>query len=425
MATAEVKISASTTDTTSYTTSSLTPTLNDFLVVLVFAPGTVDPGALTDSLGGTYTKITSFTAATGTGYIFVADQLAPATGLTLTFTCSGDAATGCIINAFAVTGVTKVGSAAARGSGAQSNQSLGTTPAPALSGGAALTGNAVLGMVMCTSLANFITPPASFTEARDNNITTPQTGYESVFIDSGFTSSTVTWGSTCPTAWGAAAVEIDRTAAAGNVTVTGVRAAATATAQAGSPVVAILGVQAAAPASAQTGSPVVVVTGSQATATATGQAGVASSSSTVIGARATATATGQAGDLHLTLTGAQAAATATAQPGSAGTTLTVVGARATATATAQAGVYAYTGTVLGAQGLATATGNAGVVSYSGAVLGAQAQAVATANPGVPTETTGPAITTRTRVQTSDGKSKVGGVDGRTIVSGTGGRTRVG
>ncbi len=168
----------------------------------------------------------------------------------------------------------------------------------------------------------------------------------------------------------------------GDVTVTGVRATSTATAQPASANVSLLGVQTASTATAQPSSANISLLGVRAAATATGQPGAVVGNVTVAGAAASATATAQTGGFgmlsayagavsvpSITITGIQATATATAQTGGFGMlsafvsqgVTAITGVRATATATAQPGVTRGDRTLSGAQAVATATAQAGVV----------------------------------------------------------------
>jgi hypothetical protein len=200
-------------------TPSFTPAANDLLVVFAFASGTVDANpTLVDSLGAiTFTKITSAISAVGstggTVYLFIADQLAAASARTLAFNTPNDVNTGCIVFVCAVAGMTRLGAAAVRQSAIQNTGTAATTPAPAFSA-SALTGNPCLGCVVNLSNAAGMTPPASWTEGvADVGFNTPVSGGEYIFRNSGFTGTTVTWGSTSATTFGAIIVELDTSAA--------------------------------------------------------------------------------------------------------------------------------------------------------------------------------------------------------------------
>ena len=59
----------------SYVSDAFTPAANDLLLVLVSATNTVAAGTVTDSQGGTYTKITGAARSGGTGYAFIRNSL--------------------------------------------------------------------------------------------------------------------------------------------------------------------------------------------------------------------------------------------------------------------------------------------------------------------------------------------------------------
>jgi hypothetical protein len=78
-------------------------------------------------------------------------------------------------------------------------------------GAAPFTTNSILGAVFNAANPATMTPPATgtWTEHDDVGYNTPATGMETVTLDSGFTSTTVTWGSSCASAFAAFAVEFD------------------------------------------------------------------------------------------------------------------------------------------------------------------------------------------------------------------------
>ena len=92
---------SSSTDTTSYAGSAATPAAGDLLLCFVVASDTVDAGAVTGTW--TWRLLKSFTVGADTHYVFYA-YADTATSTTPTFACSGDAATGCLINMVRVTG---------------------------------------------------------------------------------------------------------------------------------------------------------------------------------------------------------------------------------------------------------------------------------------------------------------------------------
>lgn len=209
MATCTFKIATpSTLNVANYTSGSFTPAANDLVVVLVVTSGTVAVSAVTDSLGGGYSFIRSTTKVAGdTLYLFVGNNLAAASARTVTFNCPGNA-TGCIIFAYTVSGLTRVGPDAVRQTAVQANQTAAGTPAPAF-GVACLTGNPTLGVLGNATNPATVTPPTSWTEGSDTGYATPTTGGEVISRDSGFTGTTVTWGSTSASGYGDIIVELD------------------------------------------------------------------------------------------------------------------------------------------------------------------------------------------------------------------------
>lgn len=210
-----------TANVTSYVSASFTPTVGDLLVVWVVTSATVATGTMTASANGiTLTKVTSiaWAGAANTNYLFIANQKVPSSpvAMTVTFDCTGDAATGAFVSIEAVAGMTAVGTAAVVQS-ATANAASGTTPAATFAG-SALTGNPTLGCVGNANNPAAITPPGSWTELLDSGYSTPGTGIEVISRDSGFTGTTITWGGTTTAAHGDIIVELDASAPAADPT---------------------------------------------------------------------------------------------------------------------------------------------------------------------------------------------------------------
>lgn len=190
----------STSNVTSYASGAFTPAVGDLLVVFVMASATAAAGSLSNSAGITFHTAT--TAVKGTSadkmWCFIANSLvASAVSMTVTFDCTGDAATGCIIKVARVSGMSKTGSAAVKQSGVQNNIASGGTPAVTL-GAARDTNNPTLGAVANNDGTDPVaTEPSGWTKlGTDSVYATPNNGMNAVFRDSGETSATVTWGST-------------------------------------------------------------------------------------------------------------------------------------------------------------------------------------------------------------------------------------
>lgn len=222
MATCTAGVStASTANTTSYAAGTFIPAAGDLLVVPVASSASVEPAALavlTDDQGGTYYKAAYSTRSAGaaSNYIFIRNQLVvSAVDHILTFGCPGDPATGAIILAYRVSGMARTGNNAVRQFKVQSNQAAGGTPAPVFDV-AALTANPCIGMVGNASNPAGLTPPSGWTEPSspsfDVGYATPTAGCEACHIDSGFTGTVVTWGSTSAGAFGDIIMELDTSA---------------------------------------------------------------------------------------------------------------------------------------------------------------------------------------------------------------------
>jgi hypothetical protein len=214
---------ASTTNAATYTSGSFTPVAGDLLVVFVTSSGTVGAGTMTDTQSLGWTKITSAVKNTSadTIYCFVANAPAAAVATTVTFGTGGAAATGAFIDVARVAGMTRTGAAAVRQSAIQSNGAAAATPAPTF-GSAVLTGNPTLGVIGNGTSPATMTAPASWTEMDDSTgYATPTTGQEYVSRVSGFTGTTITWGSTSASAFGSIIIELDSTTAPFTAPVTG------------------------------------------------------------------------------------------------------------------------------------------------------------------------------------------------------------
>lgn len=203
------------TDATPNTSGAFTPVANDLLVVFCTttdaAPATA---ALTNSESTAFTQIATalFVSSFHRCYLFVADALSAAVSQTVTFTPT-PAGSGSNILVCAVSGMTKVGAAAVKQSKVLSNQAGGGTP-EVIFDASALTGNPTLAFLANTSNPATVTAPTSWSELADIGYATPSGGAEYATRDSGFTGTTITWGSTSATAFGAIIVELDASGAA-------------------------------------------------------------------------------------------------------------------------------------------------------------------------------------------------------------------
>lgn len=207
---------ASSSNLSEYVSGTFTPAADDLLVVFVAATDTAAAGTLESSVTAlTFSKVGHALKNSSVDrlYCFVADRMATAELQTVTFKCTGDAATGAVIVVARVSGLTKCGLAAIRQSAKQDNQAGGAAPAPAFSG-AAQTGNPTLGAVINAANPAGMTAPASWTELNDTGYASPTTGLEYVHRNSGFTGTTITWGSSSASAFGSFIIELDTAAGA-------------------------------------------------------------------------------------------------------------------------------------------------------------------------------------------------------------------
>lgn len=207
------------TGATPNTSGSFTPAEGDLLIVWVHGTGTAETTAtLTSSVGGfTFSQFAVATTQTlDKLFGFVSDALVGASpsSQTVTFTIPADQCTGSCIVVQRVSGMTKYGLTAIRQSaktdGDGSNS--GTTPSATFSS-SVLTGNPTLVAVGNHDNPAAVTEPSGWTESADIGYNTPTTGLETAYRNSGFTGTTITWGSTTDP-HGELIVELDASATA-------------------------------------------------------------------------------------------------------------------------------------------------------------------------------------------------------------------
>lgn len=204
--------SGSSADASSYSAfSAFTPTAGDYLVVFVAASGTTDTNAtLVDSLGGTYTKVTLalLTASQDRLYVYVKDTAAVASSQTLTFDCSADAATGCVIAICASPNFAAYGLTPVVQSKTGSNGSAGTAPTFTFDT-TVLTANATVIAAGNAANPSALTKPTNWTDLVDTGHATPARGLLTSRRNSGFAATTVLWAATSASAWGCLGLELD------------------------------------------------------------------------------------------------------------------------------------------------------------------------------------------------------------------------
>lgn len=211
---------ASTSNISLYQTpeTGFTPTEGDLLVVFAAVSGSLtDPASCTASANGiTFTQVQSnqADAASDMLYIFVADQKVGASpaAMYVGVDVGTDAGVGAVVIVLAVSGMSKVGTAAVKqATGTQRNASA----TPEITFAANITaGNPVIGAASCNVNPAAITEPSGWTELVDTGIGSPNWGYELAKIDShSGSTTTVTWGGVVSTRGGTHAIELDASSA--------------------------------------------------------------------------------------------------------------------------------------------------------------------------------------------------------------------
>lgn len=210
----------STANVAAYSTGSFTPAVGDQLVLFGIITATALDGTVTDSHGdSSWTFIDRAQRSVGPHLVaFVRDDhVASATGMIVTLDVTGDNGTGALLKTVIISGLTAAGIAAILQSTKVQNQAAGGTPAITFAS-ACQTGNPTVVAVTNVSNPAAVTEPSGWTELYDNGHASPDNGMEVAARNSGFTGTTVTWGSTSATAFGALGLEID--ASGGGVTLT-------------------------------------------------------------------------------------------------------------------------------------------------------------------------------------------------------------
>lgn len=198
-------------------TASITPAIGELLVVAYNASANTNATpTVTDDQGGTYTKVDTapWNASANIGGVYVRDQLVSG-AVAHTVTIAPGSNTSMIIGIIAVSGMSKTGSAAIRQSAKVTDEASATTPAPAFAV-SALTGNMTLAFAFNGRFTAQMVPPSGWTERLDVAEGSPIVGLEAATQDSGFTGTTVTWGSTYGGTLGGSAIilELDASGAA-------------------------------------------------------------------------------------------------------------------------------------------------------------------------------------------------------------------
>jgi hypothetical protein len=201
-----------TTQAATYASASFTPAADDLLVVCGIATATITAApTLTDSQALGFTRADAqLWGATSQhqSFIFVADDLAAASAMTVTLDVTGDNATGAAYFVAAVSGMDRVGADAV----VQVSSTPGSNAVPATTFGAAVTTTNPTIVCAGHGTNSTATEPTGWTERGDTTYLTPNTGASYATRNSGFTGTTVTWGSSLADQWVALAIELDASA---------------------------------------------------------------------------------------------------------------------------------------------------------------------------------------------------------------------
>jgi hypothetical protein len=190
-------------------TPSIIPAVGDLLVLWAGASGTDSPSsAPTDNQGGTYDLIELVTRSSSNGYIalYVRTALvAAATNHIVTLHHSGDTGGGGVLQRYS--GFNQAGSAVIQQSDSVADQAPSTTPTLTFTNPALIT-NSLITCVSMTGNPGIVGGPSGFAFRRESGYGSPSTGITIYTLDSGQTSSGVTWGSTANNGYGAIAAEL-------------------------------------------------------------------------------------------------------------------------------------------------------------------------------------------------------------------------
>lgn len=200
--TSPVATVADTSNLTSYATASFTPTANSFLIVFIKATAT-----LVGSISGGSLTWTTQRSGTGGGdahFIFTAPVGSSPSSMTIVYDCTADAATGCLLKTYQVTGHNTTTPVIQ--SQLVSNATTGADPVitPASAMG---TNNAYMAVLWNGTNPFAATPPTNWTETDDTGFGSPAAGLEAAYRINGETGTTITFTAVSST-WRSAFIEI-------------------------------------------------------------------------------------------------------------------------------------------------------------------------------------------------------------------------
>lgn len=194
-----------------YDINTFTPAAGDLIVVFASWAG-VDPTLVTlsavDDQGGTYAVAAEISrqANQHTFGVFVREQAAVASPTVVTITTTGDSATGNNTHVYRVANPGAFGSAAVVQTALLPDQVTGT---PGFTFGAPVdTNNPTIGAVASTAASPLAAAPVGWTSGADDTHASPVNSVQSVFRNSGFSGTGVTWSASIGSDWAGAMVEI-------------------------------------------------------------------------------------------------------------------------------------------------------------------------------------------------------------------------
>lgn len=197
-----------------YSTKPFNPSADSLLVSFVGASGTVAAAptlTISSESWSSFTLVTSavFAAGAHTLYAFVANGLtSSASALKAFFDCTGDAATGSVIQMAEVTGMTRVGGSAVRQIATDPANASSTSPVCTWAA-STLSANPCIAAVGYISSLPGVNPMTSWTQRSDVGYTTPSLSVEYMSRDSGYVSTTVSTATPVSSANAMIALELD------------------------------------------------------------------------------------------------------------------------------------------------------------------------------------------------------------------------
>lgn len=193
-----------------------TPAVGDLIIIAAAHSDNTTNAAPTDDQGGTYSNCDAGGAGTGfvkrssldRGGLWVRTS-AISSAVSTVFSHDPGTTTGGGLAVIKITNMNKFGNSAILQYKDPGNQAVDTTPTATFDA-TPQPGNPIIGMCFNgTNAGDTVTPRAGYTELRDGGYATPNMGLEIMSIDSGETSATIAWGSTCASLYGIAVAELD------------------------------------------------------------------------------------------------------------------------------------------------------------------------------------------------------------------------